>query len=321
MTLRTFYPDILPFRSRHLTVSHGHVLHLEEFGNHGGLPVVFLHGGPGGGTEPWHARFFDPKRYHIILFDQRGCGRSTPSADLRHNTTRDLIEDLECIRETLNLDRWLLFGGSWGSTLALAYAQTFPERVLGLVLRGVFLCRDEDIDWFYRQGASRLFPDYWADFLKPLDAEGRRDPVKGYRLLLNGENDIAMMQAAMAWSLWEARTATLLPNPAIEKHFQDPVTALAMARIENHYFSHHAFLEPGQLLRDAGRLDKIPGIIVHGRYDVICPIDQAVALKQAWPQVELNIVSNAGHSAAEPGIVDALIRATDAMADRLHSVS
>ncbi|EHQ51333.1 proline iminopeptidase [Ectothiorhodospira sp. PHS-1] len=317
MSVDSLFPDIRPYRTRPLDVDPPHRLYLEECGNPEGLPVVFLHGGPGSGCESWHRRFFDPNRYRIVLFDQRGCGRSTPHACLESNTTWDLVADMERIRESLGINRWVLFGGSWGSTLALAYAQTHPERVLGMVLRGIFLCRDEDIRWFYQEGAGRLFPDHWADYLTPIPEAERSDMVAAYYQRLTGADEVARMAAAKAWSEWEGRTATLITNPAVVGHFQNPFTALSLARIECHYFRHQAFLAPGQLLRDAHRLAEIPGYIIHGRYDVVCPVDQAWALHRAWPGAELTIVPDAGHSASEPGIAQALVGATQALADRL----
>lgn len=317
MPAESLFPDIRPFRSQHLDVGPPHRLYLEECGISEGIPVVFLHGGPGSGCESWHRRFFDPNRYRIVLFDQRGCGRSVPHASLERNTTWDLVSDMERIREHLGIDRWVVFGGSWGSTLALAYAQAHPDRVLGLVLRGIFLCRDQDIHWFYQDGAGRLFPDYWEDYLAPIPEADRGDMVAAYYRRLTGTDEVARMAAAKAWSEWEGRTATLLTNPAVVGHFQNPFTALSLARIECHYFRHQAFLEPDQLLRDAHLLAEIPGYIIHGRYDVVCPVDQAWALHQAWPRAELCIVPDAGHSAGEPGIARALVAATQALADRL----
>ncbi|MDD3517802.1 MAG: prolyl aminopeptidase [Chromatiales bacterium] len=314
------HPDILPYRSQRLPVDGGHELHVEECGNPQGLPAVFLHGGPGSGCEPWHRRFFDPAVWRLVLFDQRGAGRSTPHAGLEANTTWDLVADMERIRETLGIERWLLFGGSWGSTLALAYAQRHPERVLGLILRGIFLCRERDLRWFYQDGASHLFPDYWRDYLAPIPEDERHDLMVAYHRRLTGDDEIARMAAARAWSEWEGRTATLYPSPAVVSHFRDPHVALSLARIECHYFVNDAFLEPGQLLRDAGRLRDIPGVIVHGRYDAVCPVEQAFALHEVWPEARLEVVPDAGHSAAEPGIRDALLRATREMAERLGSM-
>jgi proline iminopeptidase len=315
--MRDLYPDIRPYASRQLPVGGGHQLYIEECGNPDGLPVVFLHGGPGGGCEPWHRRFFDPEIYRIVLFDQRGCGRSTPHASLQDNTTWDLVADMERIRGVLDIDSWMLFGGSWGSTLALAYAERHPERVLAMVLRGIFLCRPQEIGWFYQQGASRIFPDYWSEFEAVIPVEQRHDMLAAYHRLLTGDDEIKRMAAAKAWSVWEGRTATLLPNHAVVDHFADPRVALSMARIECHYFINHAFLRPNQLLDEAARLAGIPGVIVHGRYDLICPLENAWALQRAWPDADLQVVPDAGHSAAEPGIAAALVAATKGLAARL----
>ncbi|MGF1546633.1 MAG: prolyl aminopeptidase [Thiotrichales bacterium] len=313
---KTLYPTIESYSSAFLDVGDGHRLYLEQCGNPRGVPVVFLHGGPGAGCEPTHRRFFDPERYRIVLFDQRGAGRSTPHAALDYNTTAHLVADIERIRESLAIERWMVFGGSWGSTLALAYAEAYPRQVLGLVLRGIFLCRDEDINWFYQSGADRLFPDYWQDYLDPIPAAERGDLLHAYHRRLTGTDEIARMRAAQAWSLWEGRTATLRANTRLANHFAEPFFALALARIECHYFVNHSFMRPNQLLAEAHRLSGIPGVIVHGRYDAICPVDQAWALHRAWPAAELQIVPDSGHSATEPGIAAALVRATDAMAGR-----
>lgn len=308
------YPAIKPYVQHSLEVEAPHVLHIEECGSPDGLPVLFVHGGPGAGCEPWHRRFFDPEVYRIILFDQRGCGRSTPHAELAGNTTWTLVADMERIRAHLGIERWLLFGGSWGSTLSLAYAETHPEHVLGMILRGIFLCRPEEIQWFYQQGASRLFPDYWEEYLRPIPAAERDDLVRAYYRRLTGDDELARMSAAKAWSRWEGKTSTLLPRKEVIDHFSNPSTALSLARIECHYFVNDAFLEPDQLIRDAHRLKDIPGHIIHGRYDVVCPVENAWRLHQAWPRADLNIVPDAGHSAAERGITDALVRATNSMA-------
>ena len=279
--MRDLYPEISPYTTHQLKVDERHTLYLEECGIPEGIPVLFLHGGPGAGCEPYHRQFFDPEVYRIVLFDQRGSGRSTPHADLVDNTTDHLISDIEKIREYLGINRWLLFGGSWGSTLALAYAQAFPGRVRGMVLRGIFLCRDQEIQWFYQQGASRIFPDYWQDFVAPIEAGKRGQLLGAYHELLTGENELKRMAAAKAWSVWEGRTATLLPNKSIAEHFADPHLALSMARIECHYFKNSAFLQPDQLLDNAHKLAGIPGILIHGRYDVICPLENTVQLHQA----------------------------------------
>ncbi len=310
------YPAIEPYRTGHLDVGDGHRLYWEECGHMHGLPAVFLHGGPGAGCEPWQRRFFDPERYRIVLFDQRGAGRSTPHAGLDHNTTRHLVADMERLREHLGIERWVVFGGSWGSTLGLAYAEAHPGRVLGLVLRGIFLCRPRDIRWFYQDGTSRLFPDYWEDFIAPIPPARRDDLLHAFHELLTGDDELARMKAAEAWSVWEGRTLGLRPDPDRARHFADPYLALAMARIECHYFVHDAFLRPSQLLAEARRLADIPGTIIHGRYDVICPVEQAWALHRAWPAAELKIIPDAGHAATEPGIAEALVAATDALADR-----
>ncbi|ERP89976.1 proline iminopeptidase [Marinobacter sp. ES-1] len=305
------YPDIEPYARHRLAVDEPHELYLEESGNPDGIPVLVVHGGPGGGCEDYHRRFFDAERFRIILMDQRGAGRSTPLAELEGNSTDKLVKDMETIRQFLGIDRWLLFGGSWGSTLSLVYAETYPERVLGLVLRGIFLCRPRDIQWFYQEGASRVFPDYWQDFLAPIPEAERGDMVTAYYRRLTSANELEQIQAAKAWSIWEGRCATLHPNPKVVEHFGHPHVAIALARIECHYFMNNAFLEPDQIVRDAGRLAGIPGVIVHGRYDMVCPLDNALALHRAWPEAELHIIRDAGHSASEPAIVDALLRGVD----------
>ncbi len=314
--MRILYPEIGHNHEYYLEVGQGHTLYVEESGNPNGIPVLFVHGGPGGGCGPVHRRYFNPERYRIILFDQRGCGRSTPHATLDDNTTSNLVADMERIREFLSIEQWLLFGGSWGSTLSLVYAETHPERTLGLILRGIFLCRDQDIQWFYQQGASALFPDYWQDYLALIPTEEHGDLLGAYYQRLTSNNELAQMQAAKAWSIWEGRCSTLTPNPSVVDHFGDPHFALAMARIEAHYFIHKAFLEPDQILRDADQLTDIPITIVHGRYDMVCPLEQAWALQQAAPHAELHIVREAGHSALEPGIIDNLVHATDRFAER-----
>lgn len=305
------YPDIEPYARHRLAVDEPHELYLEESGNPYGIPVLVVHGGPGGGCEDYHRRFFDAERFRIILMDQRGAGRSTPLAELEGNSTDTLVQDMETIRQFLGIDRWLLFGGSWGSTLSLVYAEAYPERVLGLVLRGIFLCRPRDIQWFYQEGASRVFPDYWQDFLAPIPEAERGDMVTAYYRRLTSANELEQIQAAKAWSIWEGRCATLHPNPKVVEHFGHPHVAIALARIECHYFMNNAFLEPDQIVRDAGRLANIPGVIVHGRYDMVCPLDNALALHRAWPEAELHIIRDAGHSASEPAIVDALLRGVE----------
>jgi len=316
--MRQFFPPLKPYQTHRLPVSGGHVLYLEECGRPDGIPVVFLHGGPGAGCEAYHRQFFDPDVYRIVLFDQRGCGRSQPHAELRDNTTATLLEDIETIRETLGIGKWLVFGGSWGSTLALVYAEQYPDRVSGLILRGIFLCRARDIGWFYQDGASSLLPDYWQDFVSVIPEAERGNMVAAYYRRLTGADEIARMAAAKAWSVWEGRASTLLPRASVIDHFANPLTALSLARIECHYFMNDSFLGDNQILEQAHRLHGIPGVIVHGRYDTVCPLEQAWLLHQAWPQARLEIIPDAGHSATEPGIVDALLRATEDFARQLR---
>lgn len=309
--MRTLYPEIHPYKEQQLKVSALHSLYIEESGNPQGIPVVFIHGGPGGGTGMPHRSFFDPEKYRIILFDQRGCGRSTPHSELQENDTQNLIADLEKIRIHLNVEQWLLFGGSWGSTLSLLYAQAHPSKVLGLILRGIFLCREQDIQWFYQKGASAIFPDYWKEYEEPIPHNERSDMLQAYYKRLTSKNEIARMSAAKAWSIWEGRCSTLDPNNDIVDHFSDPHFALAMARIEAHYFINKAFVGDNQIIDDCHKLKDLPITIIHGRYDIVCPIEQAFALYQALPNSELHIVRDAGHSAFEKGITDNLVRATD----------
>ncbi len=316
--MRVLFPDIKPYSTCQLSVDDLHVLYVEECGNPDGLPALFLHGGPGAGYEAIHRRFFDPERYRIVLFDQRGCGQSTPHSELRNNTLWHLVEDIEKLREYFNIDRWIIFGGSWGSTLALAYTETYPDRVSGLILRGIFLCRDQDIHWFYKIGANRLFPDLWENFLAPIPTSEREDLLLAYHRRLTGSNELERLRAARAWSVWEGSTMTLEKDIKLVKKFFEARRALSLARIECHYFINRCFMEHNQLLRDAKRLHGIPGVIIHGRYDVICPLDNAWALHQAWPEGELHIVNTVGHAAGEPGILDELITATQYFADRLQ---
>lgn len=316
--MRELYPSIEPFKSQMLAVDNGHRLFIEESGQPDGVPVLFLHGGPGAACETYHRRFFNPEIYRIVLFDQRGCGRSIPHAELQGNTTDDLIGDIERIRAALGIDQWLVFGGSWGSTLGLVYAETYPSRVFGLVLRGIFLCRERDIHWFYQEGASYLLPEAWEKFLEPVPPAERHDMVSAYYAILTGNDELKRMAAARAWSLWEGGASTLLPKPAVVDFFGQAHTALSLARIECHYFMNNSFLAPDQIIADAGRIKDVPGIIVHGRYDVVCPVEQAWALHHAWPQAQLNVIPDAGHSATEPGIIDALVTATDQFAARLR---
>jgi proline iminopeptidase len=313
---RTFYPPIEPYRSGHLDVGDGHSLYWELCGNPNGKPVVFLHGGPGAGISENHRRQFNPEKYNILLFDQRGSGRSTPYASLDNNTTWDLVADIEKMREQVaEVEKWQAFGGSWGSTLALAYAETHPGRATELVLRGIFLFQQYELDWMYKEGgASSLFPDKWEEFVAPIAEAERGDLVRAYHAKLTGSDKDEQLRAAKAWSKWEADIVTLLPNPENVEEFTEPAKAIAIARIENHYMINNGWLEDGQLLRDAHKLQGIPGVIVQGRYDCCTPPRAAWELKQAWPKVELNIIPDASHMYNEPGVLDGLIRATDKFA-------
>jgi proline iminopeptidase len=309
---RTLYPDIEPYDRGTLRVSPLHAIYYEQSGNPKGKPVVFVHGGPGGGSDPRQRRFFDPSAYRIILFDQRGCGRSVPHASLEENTTWHLVADMEALRTHLHIARWQVFGGSWGSTLALAYAEKFPHVVTELVLRGIFLLRKSEIDWFYQRGASALFPDAWEDYLAPIPEAERGDLLHAYYTRLTSENTAERLRAAKAWSVWEGRTSFLFQNDElVAKNDQDDY-ALAFARIEAHYFVNRGFFEKEtQLLDDVHRIRHIPAVIAQGRYDVVCPMESAWALHRAWPEAKLVVVPDAGHSALEAGTLHALVSATD----------
>ena len=308
------YPPIEPFRTGVLETGDGHSIYWELCGNPDGKPAVFLHGGPGAGCSPEHRRLFDPERYCVLLFDQRGCGRSRPHASLEHNTTWDLVADIERLRSLAGFDRWLVFGGSWGSTLALAYAQTHPAHVSELVLRGIFTLRRAELLWYYQEGASWLFPDLWEEFLAPIPLAERGDLMAAYRQRLVGADRAEQLTAALAWSLWEGRTLTLLPDPAgAIKHGADEF-ALAFSRIENHYFVHAGWLEEGQLIANAHQLAGIPGVIVQGRYDMATPAKTAWDLHRAWPEADFQMVDAAGHAFNEPGILAQLLAATDRFA-------
>lgn len=311
---RTLYPPVEPFESGMLDVGDGHSLYWERCGTKGAKPVVFLHGGPGAGCSPAHRRQFDPAKYDILLFDQRGCGRSTPHASLEANTTWHLVEDIERLRALAGVDKWMVFGGSWGSTLSLAYAQTHPERVTELVLRGIFLFDEYELDWLYQDGASSLYPDGWDEFVSLISEEERSDLVAAYHRRLTGEDKAVQLEAAKAWSKWEGVTVTLLPNPDVIESFTEPDKAIAIARIENHYMINKGWLEEGQLLRGAEKLRGIPAVIVQGRHDCCTPPRAAWALHKAWPEAELQIVPDGGHLFSEPGVLDGLIRATDRFA-------
>lgn len=314
---RTFYPEIQPFRSGYLQVSAEHSVYFEESGNPQGKPVVFLHGGPGGGTSPKQRRFFDPKRYRIVLFDQRGCGLSKPHASLVANTTWHLVEDIEKLRQHLGIARWQVFGGSWGSTLALAYAEKHPERVTELVLRGIFLLRRWELEWFYQRGTNLLFPDAWEKYRDLIPEPERGDFIGAYHRRLTSSDPNVQREAARVWSVWEASTSHLLPDDVYVQSCAGDDFSLAFARIECHYFVHAGFMErENQLIEDVGRIRHIPGVIVQGRYDVVCPPQSAWDLSRAWPEARLALVPDAGHSAYEPGIVHELINATDVFAGR-----
>jgi proline iminopeptidase len=312
--LRTLYPAIEPYDTGHIRVSNVHELYYEQCGNPNGKPVVFLHGGPGAGLDPDYRRFFDPEAYRIILFDQRGAGRSIPHASLDDNTTWHLVQDIEHIREHFGVEQWLVFGGSWGSTLSLAYAETHPERVRSLVLRGIFLCRPKEISWFYEdnQGASAIFPETWEQYVRLIPEAERSDMIRAYYRRLTNADESVRREAAYAWSIWEASALKLLPDQKTIDEFTEPEMAIALARIECHYFVNNCFFETDNYLIDhIDRIRHIPGVIVHGRYDVICPLVNAWDLHRAWPEASLKIIPNAGHASTEPGIASALVEATD----------
>ena len=310
--LKTLYDPIEPFDTGRLKVSAIHELYYEQCGNPDGKPAVFLHGGPGGGISPDYRRYFDPKVYRVVLFDQRGSGQSTPHASIEENTTWDLVADIERLREHFGIKRWQVFGGSWGSTLALAYAETHPDRVSELVLRGIFLCRPKEISWFYQAGASAFFPDVWEEYLKVIPDSERADMVSAYYRRLTSDDAAVRLEAARAWSIWEGSTSKLFFDPSTIEKFADPEFALAFARIECHYFMNNAFFTTDNyLIENVGSIRGIPSVIVQGRYDVVCPITSAWDLHRAWPEAQLRIIPDAGHSISEPGIINALVEATD----------
>jgi len=313
--MAALFPEIEPFDSGQLKVDEVHTVYYEQCGNPEGKPAIFIHGGPGGGSNAIHRRFWNPEVYRIVLFDQRGCKRSTPHAELRNNTTWHLVDDMERIREQLDIDRWQLFGGSWGSTLALAYAETHPDRVTELVLRGIFLLRRKELTWYYQGSAGRIFPEEYERFVAPIPADERGDMLAAYYQRLTSNDRVVRMEAARAWSTWEGSTSRLIPDPELIARTGEEQFAEAFARIETHYFINGGFFEnDGQLLDQIGKIWHLPATIVQGRYDVVCPTDSAVELHQAWPNSTLHIVPDAGHSALEPGITAKLVEATNTFA-------
>jgi proline iminopeptidase len=314
--MRELYPARQPYKQGKLKVSDLHTIHFEESGNPHGKPIVLLHGGPGGGCPPIYRQYFNPEKWRLIMFDQRGCGQSTPHAELQENTTWDLVSDIEKLRELLGVEKWVVFGGSWGSTLSLAYSQTHPERCTGLILRGIFMLRQKEIRWFYQEGASNIFPDTWEEYLKPIPPEERHDMLSAYYKRLTSPDLQIRLEAARAWSIWEASTSRLFLDNQLIQTFGRNDFAEAFARIECHYFMNKGFLETeDQLLLNVDRIRHIPGVIVQGRYDVVCPMISAWELKNVWQEAQLIIIPDAGHSMSEPGIRSALIEATDKFAN------
>ncbi|AKG20416.1 prolyl aminopeptidase [Calothrix sp. 336/3] len=310
--MRELYPAIAPYNQGYLQVSDIHRIHYQESGNPQGKPVVLLHGGPGGGCHPVYRQYFHPQKWRLVMFDQRGCGQSTPHAELRENTTWDLVSDIEKLRQHLGISDWVVFGGSWGSTLSLAYSQTHPENCTGLILRGIFMLRHKELQWFYQEGASNIFPDAWQEYLKPIPPAERGDMLSAYYQRLTSPDTKIRLQAARAWSIWEASTSKLLPDNDLKKQFGDSNFADAFARIECHYFVNRGFFTTeDQLLTNVDKIRHIPTVIVQGRYDVVCPMISAWELHQVFPESELIVVPDAGHSMSEPGIRSALIEATD----------
>jgi proline iminopeptidase len=314
--MRELYPPRQPYNEGELKVSDLHTIHFEESGNPEGKPIVLLHGGPGGGCPPFYRQYFDPEKWRLVMFDQRGCGQSKPHAELQENTTWDLVNDIEKLREYLNIQQWVVFGGSWGSTLSLAYSQTHPDRCKGLILRGIFMLRQKEIRWFYQEGASYIFPDAWEEYVKPIPINERDDMLTAYYQRLTNPDAQIRLEAARAWSIWEASTSRLFPNLDLKQSFGIDAFAEAFARIECHYFINKGFIDPeDKLLLNIDRIRKIPAVIVQGRYDVVCPMMSAWELHRAWPEAEFNVVADAGHSMSEPGIRTCLMEATDKFAD------
>ena len=312
----SLFPPIEPYNDLFLEVSDLHTIHVEETGNPDGKPVVFVHGGPGGGIETIYRRYFDPEKWRIVLFDQRGCGKSTPFAELAENTTWDLVSDMEKIRDFLHIEKWVVFGGSWCSTLSLVYAQSHPGKVKGLILRGIFLLRHKEIQWFYQEGTSNIYPDAWENYIKPIDEGERDDFLSAYYKRLTSKNRDVRLEAAKAWSVWEGSTSKLLQDEKIMQHFGEEDFSEAFARIECHYFIHKGWFDPeDQLLQNISLIRHIPGAIVQGRYDVVCPMVSAWELHQAWPEAEFHIIKDSGHSMTEPGIAEKLVQLTEYFAD------
>ncbi len=306
------FPNIEPFNTFSLPVSDLHTIYVEESGNKNGKPVIFLHGGPGGGVDPKYRRYFDPEKWRIIMFDQRGCGKSTPFAELEENTTWNLVSDIEKIRNHLSIDKWVVFGGSWGSTLSLAYSQTHPDSCKGLILRGIFLVRKKELDWFYQEGASNIFPDRWESFLEPIPVEKRDNLMQAYYEILTGEDHSKKIEAAKAWSTWEGSTVKLLEDENFISDFSDDKFAEAFARIECHYFMNNCWFDSdNHLIENMHKIKHIPGVIIHGRYDIVCPVIQAWDLHKAWPEADLHIIPDAGHSIFEDGIKNKILEYTD----------
>ena len=306
------FPNIEPFNTFNLPVSDLHTIYVEESGNKNGKPVIFLHGGPGGGVDPKYRRYFDPKKWRIIMFDQRGCGKSTPFAELEENTTWDLVSDIEKIRKHLSIDKWVVFGGSWGSTLSLAYSQTHPDSCKGLILRGIFLVRKKELDWFYQEGANNIFPDRWESFLEPIPVEKRDNLMQAYYEILTGEDYSKKIEAAKAWSTWEGSTVRLLQDENFISDFSDDKFAEAFAIIECHYFMNNCWFDSdNHLIENMHKIRHIPGVIIHGRYDIICPVIQAWDLYKVWPEADLHIIPDAGHSIFEDGIKNKILEYTD----------
>ncbi len=314
--MRELYPPIAPYHEGNLQVSDIHTIHFEESGNPQGKPIILLHGGPGGGCPPFYRQYFHPEKWRLVMFDQRGCGKSKPHAELRENTTWDLVSDIEKLREHLGIEKWVVFGGSWGSTLSLAYSETHPERCTGLILRGIFMLRQKELRWFYQEGASYIFPDAWEEYLKPIPTAERDDMLTAYYKRLTSPDMQVRLEAARAWSIWEASTSRLFPDPELMFRFGNNDFADAFARIECHYFINKGFFETEeQLLLNVHHIRHIPAVIVQGRYDVVCPMVSAWELHRAWPEAEFLVIPDAGHSMSEPGISCALLEATDKFAD------